>query len=603
MAGTARLLAMGNGRYLGLGSCGHIPSTGAPLGFNSRRSLVASRRKLLSSLALHTETCRSMIPSQSIAKKKKTKKLDRLRILLSNSLVSRACSLLASAQALYGLLLWQATYTMRSISGGGSEDTLTQAPADRRTPESLPSDADSDFGADDGGDDIHDTLEHQTDPTPYFPSPSPSRSLSSRESDSESSSSRHAKRKRKHSIPLRTQHLESTHTIQQHKNLLKSIETEFASNLTGHIWSAILIQREQREKEERKRNGLSVDPTRDDSDDSDASPPPKRRRGRPRLSGPDYTMQKLVTKAWTSWPLPYGELPPIPPSTTIASTTSSEPPPHPLEEAITALFLCQSAKTLRSRNLPVSADDTVSTHVLKPVVGGILEKLDRLLLAIYESTNADMRGESAKVAKGRILRRVPMGWSGVLGLAGLAGWDEGWGGVEAMGKSEHYGSTGVGSQLRPVGRATERMCNALGEKMSWRVWPEHISSLPISFPIQCQLDTSDRSNSPILQPSPERTTSYPKLRYGAHNDGLLELIPTKAEREERRRRDMNKEREDGEKDLVPQDGTVNKHADVDGMTVDDKSQSEASEDSESETDYGESLPYSSEADDSDFDDD
>ncbi|RPB27674.1 hypothetical protein L211DRAFT_846426 [Terfezia boudieri ATCC MYA-4762] len=490
---------------------------------------------------------------------------------------------------------------MRPISGGGSEarnDTLTQAPADRRTPESLPSDGDSDFGAVDGRDDIHDALEHQSDSTLHFPSPSPTRSLSSRESDSESSS-RHAKRKRKHSIPLRTQHLESTHTIQQHKNLLKSIETEFASNLTGHIWSAILIQREQREKEERKRNGLSVDPTREDSDDSDAPPPPKRRRGRPRLSGPDYTMQKLVTKAWTSWPLPYGELPPIPPSTTMASTTASEPPPHPLEEAITALFLCQSAKTLRSRNLPISADDIVSTHMLKPVVGGILAKLDRLLLAVYESTNADMRGESAKVAKGRILRRVPMGWSGVLGLAGLAGWDEGWGGVEAMGKSKHYASTGVGSPLGPVGRATERMCNALGEKMNWRVWPEHISSLPISFPIQCQLDTNDRSNSPILQPCPERSTSHHKLRNGAHNDGFLELIPTKAERKERRRRDMKKERE---KVLVLQDGTVNKHADEDGMTVDDESQSEASEDSASETDYGESLPNSSETDDSDFDD-
>jgi len=491
---------------------------------------------------------------------------------------------------------------MRSIFGGGSDDeqarndALTQAPADRRTPESLPSDTDSDFDPDD-------RLEHQTDSEPHFPTPSPTRSLPSQESDSESSS-QHAKRKRKHSIPLQTQHLESAYTIQQHKNLLKSVETEFASNLTGHIWSAILIKREQREKEERKRNGLPMDSTDEDSDDSDAPPPPKRRRGRPRLSGPDYTTQKLVTKAWTSWPLPYGELPPIPPSTTIASATSFEPPPHPLEEAITALLLHQSAKTLRSRNLPVSADDTVSTHMLKPVVGGILAKLDRLLLAIYESNNADIRGKSAKVAKGRILRRVPMGWSGVLGLAGLTGWDEGWGGGEATGKSERYVSTGVGSRLGPVGRATERMCNELGEKMNWRVWPEQssdaISSLPISFPIKCQPGPSDQPHLPILQSSLERSH---KLRNGVHNDGFLELIPTKAEREERKRREMDEAKGDGEQNLVSQDSTVNKHVDEDGMAVDDEPQPEAGEDPESETDYDESLPNSSEADDSDFDDD
>ncbi|KAF8429034.1 hypothetical protein EV426DRAFT_206319 [Tirmania nivea] len=475
---------------------------------------------------------------------------------------------------------------MRSIFGGGSDDVQGG------------DDADSDF---DAGDDE----QHQTNSALHFPTPSPTRSLSSRESDSESSSSRPAKRKRKHSIPLQTQHLESAHTIQQHKNLLKSIETEFASNLTGHIWSAILIKREQREKEERKRNGLHVDSTDEDSDDSDTLRPPKRRRGRPRLSGPDYTAQKLVTKAWTSWPLPYGELPPLPPSTTIASTNSSEPPPHPLEEAITALFLRQSAEILRSRNLPVSADDTVSTHMLKPVVGGILAKLDRLLLAVYECNNVDMRGESARVAKGRILRRVPMGWSGVLGLAGLTGWDEGWGGAEATGKSEHYGPTDVGSRLGPVGRATERMCNKLGEKMNWRVWLEEssdaISSLPIAFPIHYQPDTNDKKHSPTPQSSFEGSSPHHKLRHGVHNDGFLELIPTKAERVERKRREMDEEeREDGEQDAVLRDVTVSKHADEDSMAVDDEPLSEASEDSESN--YSERLLNSSEADDSDFDD-
>jgi len=393
----------------------------------------------------------------------------------------------------------------------------------RRTPESLPTDADADDG-------ISNAVEHQTGSRSMlrFPTPSPTRSLYSLEPDSESSSPRHTKQKRRHSISLQTQHLESTHTIRQHKNLLKSIETEFASNLTGHIWSAILIKRKQREQEERKRNGLLVDSTDEGSVDSDAPPPPKRRRGRPRLSGPDYSTQKLVTKVWTSWPLPYGELPPIPPSTTIASTSSSEPPPHPLEEAITALFLRQSAEALRSWNLPVSADDTVSVHMLKPVVGGILAKLDRLLLAVYETNNADMRGELAKVAKGRMLRKVPMGWSGVLGLAGLTGWDEG---CKAMGKNISYGPTVVESRLGPVGRATQRMCNELREKMNWRVWPEEssntISSLPITFPIQRQPDAVGQSSSPILQSSPERSSPHHKLRNGVHNDGFLELIPKK----------------------------------------------------------------------------
>ena len=495
---------------------------------------------------------------------------------------------------------------MRSILGGGSSDeqggndfdalTQLQVPADRHPPKSLPSVADSDFGTDDNGGDDDD--DGDDDDTLFIPTPPCTRSQSSRKSDSESSSSRRAKRRRKHSISLKTQHLESTHTIQQHKNLLKSIETEFASNLTSHIWSAILIKQKQREKEERKRNGLPVDSTDEGSDDSDAPPPPKRRRGRPRLSGPDYTTQKLVTKAWTSWPLPYGELPPIPPSTTIPSTASSDPPPHPLEEAVTAVFLRQSTKILRSQNLPVSADDTVSTHMLKPVVGGILAKLDRLLLAIYESKNADIRGESAKVAKGRMFRKVPLGWSGVLGLAGLTGWDEGWGGVEAMGKSEHCDPTGVeatgksehcdptgvGSRLGPVGRATERMCNELGEKMNWRVWPEEfpdaISSLPISFPIQCQPNTSDHLHSPTMQS--ERSSSHHKLKNGVHNDGFLELIPTKAEREERKRRG-----EDGQQDIVLQDGTVNKGVDEEDMAADDEPQSGASEDTEDEeTDGG-----------------
>lgn len=102
-----------------------------------------------------------------------------------------------------------------------------------------------------------------------------------------------------------------------------------------------------------------------------------------------------------------------------AASSTSSPTPHPLEEAVTALFLRQSAASLRARNLPISVDDTVSAHALKPIVGGVFQKLDKLLLAVYEGTHAEIRGKLDKIARGRVYRKVPMGWHGVLGLASL----------------------------------------------------------------------------------------------------------------------------------------------------------------------------------------
>lgn len=427
---------------------------------------------------------------------------------------------------------------MRSTCGGGSDDasdghgTATQEPVDWHTPESLRSEDDeSDAdGIEDAENDHH---------------------SSTHGSSSGSSSPRYSKPKPRKAILLATQHLESNHTIQQHKNLLKSIETEFNANLTGHIWSAILIKRKQREREERLRSGLPVNSSEDSDEDSDDYRPPKRRRGRPRLSGPDYTTDKLVTKSWTSWPLPYGELPPIPPSTTVAASSHPTPPPHPLEEAITALFLRQSTEALRSANLPVSADDTVSTHMLKPIVGGILAKLDKLLLAVYESNNAGLREHSKKAAKGRMYRKIPLGWSGVLGLAGLTGWDEGWGTGLAKGEGQNSITDTTKLGLGPVGRATQKMCTELGEGMHWRAWPygssDITSSIPYSFPIQSPEVALDRHLPPQTPPltsagqSPHDSPQVPqlssyhhtRLRHGVDNDGFLEMIPTIADHEPR----------------------------------------------------------------------
>lgn len=343
--------------------------------------------------------------------------------------------------------------------------------------------------------------------------------------------------------------LETPRTIKQCRNMMRSVDAEFSANLTGHLWSAVLIKRKQNEMEERLR--------RHSPDGSDEEPPSarKRRRGRPRQSGPEITPDKLVTKSWTAWPLPYRMLPPLHASTAVAPAASSTTShtPHPLEEVITALFLRQSTASLRSRSLPISADDTISAHALKPTVGGILEKLDKLLLAVYESRHAELRGGLDKIARGRVYRKVPMGWREVLGLASLTRWDEGWGKqgtfrVEAGPDS----LSAVTTRLGPVSRATQRMCAEFEQAMTWRVRSEesHLAgnSTPLSLPFEFRppgaamirepLEAVRSSTSPAMATLTNSFTSLPsgnaRLYLGVHNDGFLDLVPKTAGREVQR---------------------------------------------------------------------
>lgn len=345
--------------------------------------------------------------------------------------------------------------------------------------------------------------------------------------------------------PYSTLKLESAHTIKLYKNLHRSVETEFRENLTDHLWSSVLVKRKQNEMEDRLRSGLAIH-SPDDSEDP--QPPLKRRRGRPRQSGPEISTDKLVTKSWTAWPLPYNMLPPLRASTAIAPAASSPSPlpptPHPLEEAIIALFLRQSTARLRARNLPISADDTVSAHALKPTVGGILEKLDKLLLAVYESTHTEMRGELNKTTRGRVYRKVPMGWREVLGLASLARWDEGWSRRDDTFRIEEVepNSPPVVTRLGPVGRATQRMCAEFGQAMAWRTWPEEShradTSIPHSLPVEFR-----SSGAVVIREADSPSTTNPltslpsgntKLHLGVHNDGFLDFVPKRADREVQR---------------------------------------------------------------------
>ena len=343
---------------------------------------------------------------------------------------------------------------------------------------------------------------------------------------------------------------ETPRTIKQCRNMMRSVDAEFSANLTGHLWSAVLIKRKQNEVEERLR--------RHSPDDSDEDPPParKRRRGRPRQSGPDITSDKLVTKSWTAWPLPYRMLPPLHASTAVAPAASSTTShtPHPLEEAITALFLRQSTASLRARNLPISADDTISAHALKPTAGGILEKLDKLLLAVYECRHAELRGGVDKIARGRVYRKVPMGWREVLELASLTRWDEGWGKQDGTFRVEAGpdSPSAVATRFGPVSRATQRMCTEFKQAMTWRVRSEesHLAgnstslSLPIEFRasgaavIREPLEAVRSSTSPAIATLTNSFTSLPsgntRLHLGVHNDGFLDFIPKTADREAQR---------------------------------------------------------------------
>ena len=352
--------------------------------------------------------------------------------------------------------------------------------------------------------------------------------------------------------------LESAYTIQQHKNILKSIEVEFNTNLTGHLWSAILLKQrareEKRKKSGRERKRSQMADKRQGETIPDNSDAETRKRGRGRLPGPN----DIVTKSWASWPLPKGSQPSQPLST---STPSNEDPsdpqikPQPLQEALIALFLHKATQDLRSQGLPVSADDDVANHSIRPIVGGILNKLDNLLVTIHEQRLSTCKDQTVKkLTPAQRQNKTPLSWSGVLGLAAIGGWDQ---------HNTKAGSIGA------VRRTTQRMCKVLDEKMEWRVWPKGSEDyIPVMFPLLEPEAPSDQTTKPnreailpestLLTPQPDSprpaankrkhglsdidlcgtaaTTAQAETLGGEiHRSGFLDLIPTPAERAKRRK--------------------------------------------------------------------
>ncbi|KAI5808506.1 hypothetical protein DFH27DRAFT_539485, partial [Peziza echinospora] len=193
-----------------------------------------------------------------------------------------------------------------------------------------------------------------------------------------------------------------------------------------------------------------------------------------------------------------------------------------------------------------------------------------------------------------ILRRRPLDWSGVLGLAGLSGWDSrvgGGGGGPPLPPLSSPSSSSSSPQV--VLKAVERMSTLLGEGMVWRVWNDGNenesghgdgvggSSVEVTYPNPNPTPTTPQGAVfSELQPQPINLKRKRGVVGGVHNDGFLEALPSCAGRAERRRvlmemlaeRDGSGSEDDGEDDCED-DGDE----DGDGEGGDEESEQEEEE--------------------------
>ncbi|RPA97217.1 hypothetical protein L873DRAFT_1791099 [Choiromyces venosus 120613-1] len=180
-------------------------------------------------------------------------------------------------------------------------------------------------------------------------------------------------------------------SVKPYQALLASLEQEHHLSLSQHLYSAHLINRQQRS----------------------ASTPykqPNKRRKLTEGSGPEEDGQPtgpFITPHWTAWPLPPDTVPREADHTyaavgllksgprkyyhndksTYAEKYRKEPEPSQmLESTLMAAFIRISKERIRARKaegLEPSVDDELSESVLKPVVRNIISKLDGLLTGLY----------------------------------------------------------------------------------------------------------------------------------------------------------------------------------------------------------------------------
>jgi len=179
-------------------------------------------------------------------------------------------------------------------------------------------------------------------------------------------------------------------SVRPYQALLASLEQEHHLSLSQHLYSAHLINRQQRSastpyRQPNKRRKLAEGPGAEER----------------QLAGP------FITPHWTAWPLPPETVPREADHTyaavgllksgprkyyhddkaTYAEKDRREPEPSQmLESTLMAAFLRTSKEKIGRRKqegLEPSVDDELSESMLKPVVRNIISKLDGLLTGLY----------------------------------------------------------------------------------------------------------------------------------------------------------------------------------------------------------------------------
>jgi len=183
---------------------------------------------------------------------------------------------------------------------------------------------------------------------------------------------------------------ETATSVRPYQALLASLEQEHHLSLSRHLYSAHLINRQQRSA-------------------STPSEQPNKRRKLAEGSGAEERQLAgpFITSHWTAWPLPSETVPREADHTyatvgllksgprkyyhddkaTYAEKDRREPEPSQmLESTLMAAFLRTSKEKIGSRKqegLKPSVDDELSESMLKPVVRNIISKLDGLLTGLY----------------------------------------------------------------------------------------------------------------------------------------------------------------------------------------------------------------------------